>query len=512
MTGPAVEPGPGTFQNPVIPGFHPDPSVCRVGDDYYLATSSFEWWPGLPIFHSRDLVHWRHIANALDRPSQLSFPADLGASRGIWAPTIRHHDGRFWIATTAVDMGGVMVLRAVAPDGPWSDPVWLDLPGIDPDLVWDDTGACWCATSGITVARIDPAAGRVLETSVPVWPGTGMAYPEAPHLYRIGDWWYLLIAEGGTEKGHAVSVARGRSPRGPFESGPANPILSHRSTDHPIQSTGHGDLVQGPDGGWWMVFLATRPRGAGQRFHVLGRETFLAPVTWADGWPVIGPVEERMVAPRARAPWPAPPARDDFDAPQLGLGYVSPRGRAPGSWSLDARPGWLTLTATGDSLDRPMCTFVGKRQAALAWRVAARLDPGTATGGLSVRYDEAHHYDLEVADGVVAVIARIGPVRQRIAERAVSPGPLTHRVAVRTVDRRPSKALRPDEPGPDGSARATGPDTIAFWVEDMDGPIAELDGRYVSTEVATGFTGRVIGMYVIAGTASLDWYEAHASP
>jgi hypothetical protein len=261
-----------------------------------------------------------------------------------------------------------------------------------------------------------------------------------------------------------------------------------------------------------MVFLATRPRGAGQRFHVLGRETFLVPVTWEDGWPVVGPVEERIVAPRARTPWPPTPTRDDLDAPRLGLGYVSPRGRPPESWSLDARPGWLTLTATGDSLDRPMCTFVGKRQGALDWHVAVRLDPGTAIAGLSVRYDEAHHYDLEVADGTVAVIARIGPVRQRIAQCAVPPGPLTLQVDLRTVDRRPPMALGPDDPGPDGSARATGPDTIAFSVEGLEGPIAELDGRYISTEVATGFTGRVIGMYVTAGTASFDWYEAHASP
>jgi hypothetical protein len=179
--------------------------------------------------------------------------------------------------------------------------------------------------------------------------------------------------------------------------------------------------------------------------------------------------------------------------------------------SLDARPGWLTLTASGDSLDQPMCTFVGKRQAALDWHVSARLDPGTATVGLSVRYDEAHHYDLEVVDGMVGVIARIGPVRQRIAERAVSPGPLTLRVDVRTTDRRPPMALGPDDPGPDVSGRPSGPDVIVFSVEGLDGPIAELDGRYLSTEVATGFTGRVIGMYVIAGTASFDWYEARGA-
>lgn len=291
-----------SFDNPVISGFNPDPSICRVGDDHYLATSSFEYFPGIPIYHSRDLVHWRQIGNAIDRPGQLPFPDSLPASKGIWAPTLRHHDGRFWIASNVVGAGGNFIVASDDPAGPWSDPIWLDLPGIDPDLAWDDEGNCWCAVSGIQLARIDPENGRVLQGPSPIWSGTGLQYPEAPHLYQIDGWWYLLIAEGGTERGHAVSIARSRLPQGPFESCPANPIVSHRSTNRPIQSTGHGDLVMAADGTWWMVLLGTRPLGATPGFHVMGRETFLGPVAWADGWPEVGPIEPHLPAPAAWLP------------------------------------------------------------------------------------------------------------------------------------------------------------------------------------------------------------------
>jgi beta-xylosidase len=491
----------------VIGGFHPDPSVCRVGEDYYLVCSSFEYFPGVPLFHSRDLVNWRQIGNVLDRPGQLALPDDLPASAGIYAPTIRHHDGRFHVITTSVGGGGTFLVGAERPEGPWSDPVWIDLPGIDPDLAWDDEGNCWCALAGVGLARIDPATGKVLEGPLPVWSGTGMQHPEAPHLYRIGDWWYLMLAEGGTGHGHSVSIARSRSPRGPYEPAPHNPVLSHRSTDLPVQCTGHGDLVQATDGTWWMVLLGTRPRGWFPEFHVLGRETFLVPVEWVDGWPRVGPVRERHPAPAAWHPLPSPPERDDFDAPALAPYWISPRGRPDGSWSLTRRPGWLTLTATGDSLDRPGHTFVGRRQQHPDCRVVARVEAGSGRAGLSVRLDEAHHYDLEVGGGGVSVVARIGPLCQRIAQHPVPSGPLTLAVDVRTDDVPPPTATAPGRPTP--GVRPAGPDAIAFSVEGPEGTVrlAELDGRYLSTQVAAGFTGRVIGMYVTEGSAAFDWFD-----
>ncbi|MFD1146508.1 glycoside hydrolase family 43 protein [Saccharothrix hoggarensis] len=497
------------YDNPVIPGFHPDPSVCRVGDDYYLVCSSFEYFPGVPVFHSRDLVHWRQIGNVLDRPSQLPLPADAMASDGIYAPTIRHHDGRFWMITTNVSHGGNFVVTAERPEGPWSEPVWLDLPGIDPDLAWDDDGNCWCAFAGahgptfngVQVARVDPEAGKVLEGPFPAWEGTGLQWPEAPHLYRVGDWWYLMIAEGGTERGHTVAMARARSPLGPWEPAPANPLLTHRSTNHPIQSTGHADLVTTPDGDWWMVLLATRPVGYSPKFHVLGRETFLTPVRWEDGWPRVGPVNQRDRAPVGARPPEAAPRRDDFDAPDLEPRWISPRSRPDGSWSLTERPGWLALHATGPTLDQPGCTFIGRRQQHLQSRTAVLLDHGPGRAGLSVRLDEGHHYDLEVADGQAAVIARIGPVRQVVATRAVVPGPVTLVITTRSARKWTAGEERRS------GLHVAAPDYLAFHVGEDPEPLAELDGRYLSTEVATGFTGRVIGMYVTEGTAWFDWFD-----
>ncbi|MYV44582.1 glycoside hydrolase family 43 protein [Streptomyces sp. SID2888] len=498
-----------TYTNPVIGGFHPDPSVCRVGDDYYLVCSSFEYFPGVPLFHSRDLVHWRQIGNVLDRTEQLDLPDDLPASDGVYAPTLRHHDGRFYMITTEVGGEGNIIVTSERPEGPWSDPVQVDLPGIDPDLAWDDDGSCWCAVSGVQVARIDPATGEVLEGPLPVWSGTGLQYPEAPHLYRIGAWWYLMLAEGGTAHGHSVSIARARSPRGPYEPAPVNPVLSHRSTDLPIQSTGHADLVSAPDGTWWMLLLGTRPRGYFPEFHVLGRETFLTPVEWVDGWPRVGPVRERHTAPTAWHPVEPPPVREEFDTGDLAPHWISPRRRPDGSWSLKERPGWLTLTATGDTLDRPGHTLLGRRQQHPDCRVEARMDPGTGRGGLSVRIDEAHHYDIEVGEGTVSVLARIGPLSQCVARRQVPPGEVTVSVEIRTTGVLPPTVTRAERvPGEGLGVRAGGPDTITFSLGGA-APVrlAELDGRYLSTQVATGFTGRVIGMYATRGRVAFDWFD-----
>src|ERR1043165_9586655 len=192
------------YDNPVIPGFHPDPSICRVGEDYYLACSSFEYFPGVPLFHSRDLVHWTQIGNALDRPGQLRLPLDSPSSGGIYAPTLRHHDGRFWLIVTNVTEGeGNLLFTGTDPAGPWSDPIRLaGVPGIDPDLAWDEDGNCWCTTAGVRQVRLDPYTGRTLGAPYRIWSGSpGAQAPEAPHLYQIGDYWYLLIAEGGTERG-----------------------------------------------------------------------------------------------------------------------------------------------------------------------------------------------------------------------------------------------------------------------------------------------------------------------
>ncbi|WP_394428991.1 glycoside hydrolase family 43 protein [Streptomyces sp. SGAir0957] len=479
-----------TGGHPVLPGFHPDPTICRVGDDYYLACSSFEYVPGIPLFHSRDLRNWTRIGNVLDRPEQLRLPVESPSSGGIYAPTLRHHDGRFWLIVTNVSDGGNFLVTATDPAGPWSDPVPLpDVHGIDPDLAWDDDGACYCTVAGVSQFRIDPYTGKTLGEPRRVWSGTpGAKAPEAPHLYRVGDFWYLLIAEGGTERGHGVSVARGPAPTGPFEPCPGNPVLTHRSTDDPVQNTGHADLVRAPDGAWWMVFLGVRPRGGSPGWHVLGRETFLAPVTWEDGWPVVGALVSGSETPPATY-------RDDFTSAALAPEWISPRARPTTHVTTREPPGRLTLRAAGASLDEPDVTFVGRRQEDLTCRVRTRVDAARGCGGLAVRLDERHHYEIEADAEEVRVVARIGPARTVLAARPATGQPLVLGVEI-------AETVTPDD------AR-TGPDTLTFGVEEADSTftaLAALDGRYLSTEVAGGFTGRVIGLYAAAGTVHVDWF------
>jgi beta-xylosidase len=487
--------------NPVIPGFHPDPSVCRVGEDYYLACSSFEYFPGIPVFHSRDLANWTQIGNALDRPGQVDLPRDTSPSGGLYAPTLRHHEGRFWLAVANVAVGGgTLLFTATDAAGPWSDPIRVPgVTGIDPDLAWDEEGNCWCTFAGVAQVRIDPHTGETFGEPYPVWSGTpGAAEPEGPHLYRIGDHWYLMIAEGGTERGHAVSIARGPSPAGPFEPCPANPILTHRSTNRPVQNTGHADLVQAPDGSWWMLLLGVRPQGGTPGWHILGRETFLAPVTWEDGWPTVGAVGLEL----PRLPWPVVPdrtadQRDDFDSGELRPCWISLYDRPAELVTAKERDSWLTLRARGSSLDDPDAVFAGRRQQHLAFQARALIDPAEGRGGLAVRLDERHHYSVEAGpEGRVQVIARIGSLRTVAAELEVAAGPLV--LSVRT-----GEAPRPRD------AR-TSPDSLVFGVETVDGTtteLASLDGRYLSTEVAGGFTGRVVGMYAAAGTVHFDWFD-----
>jgi beta-xylosidase len=487
-----------TFSNPVVPGFHPDPSICRAGADYYLACSSFEYFPGVPILHSRDLVHWTHIGNALDRPSQLRLPPGTRSSGGIYAPTLRYRDGRFWLITTNVSDGGNALYTATDPAGPWSDPIRLPgVGGIDPDLAWDDAGNCWCTTAGVHQVSLDPYTGQTLGAPYRLWSGSpGAQAPEAPHLYRIGEYWYLLIAEGGTERGHSVAIARGRTPSGPFEPCPGNPILTHRGTHHPIQNTGHGDLVQAPDGSWWMVLLGVRPRGGTPGWHVLGRETYLAPVSWVDDWPVVGEVSPEMRTP----PWPlhpggGSPARDDFDLAEFHPSWISLRHRPSELYTTKERDGWLTLQAGGGTLDDLDVTFLGRRQQHLSCRVRALLDPADGRGGLVVRLDERHHYEIEAAAGRVEVRLRIGPASAVVAARDAPAGPIVLRIE--------ASVTQPRDP-------RDGPDTVHLGVEEPSGgftALASLDGRYLSTEVAGGFTGRVLGMYAVAGTVHFDWLE-----
>lgn len=280
------------YKNPIICGFNPDPSICRVDEDYYLVTSTFEFFPGIPVYHSRDLVNWTQIGNCIECADWLPYEK-VGPSGGMWAPTIRYYKGKFYVTATFQGFGN-FVISTDNPASGWSKPVKVDMGGIDPSLFFENGKAYYCTNErgadpkeAISLAEIDVETGKLCSEIRQIWNGIGGGFLEAPHVYHIGEWYYLLTAEGGTGLNHMITVARSREIWGPYESYHDNPILTNRNdTTKQIACAGHGDLVEDMNGNWWMVHLGTRP--ANNFLSHVGRETFLMPVTWENEWPVVG--------------------------------------------------------------------------------------------------------------------------------------------------------------------------------------------------------------------------------
>lgn len=291
------------IKNPILSGFYPDPSICVVGDDFYLVNSTFAYFPGIPIFHSRDLVNWEQIGNILNRESQLNLTA-IPHSQGVYAPTLRYNDGIYYLITTNIPHGGNFIVTAEKPEGPWSDPHRLEgAEGIDPSLFFDDDGKVYyvgtrsnsegCKYDGdceIWLQELDLNKMCLIGESHRIWQGAmkNVIWPEGPHLYKKDNNYYLMIAEGGTGDDHCITVARSTSIYGEYKGNPKNPVITHRhlGKEYPIKNVGHGDLMKTKDDKWFMVMLASRPC---EGYSNLGRETFLAKVIWEDGWPVVNP-------------------------------------------------------------------------------------------------------------------------------------------------------------------------------------------------------------------------------
>jgi len=296
---------PKQYTNPILAGFYPDPSICRVGEDYYLVNSTFAYFPGIPIFHSKDLVNWKLIGHVITRTEQMDYTG-LGVSRAIFAPTIRYHDGLFYVTCTFVGGKGNFVVTAKNPAGPWSNPYWLPIDGIDPSLFFDDNGKAYITYNSSPPNNVSLYNGHrtirlnefdyknmkiVGDNKILVNGGTDISkkpsWIEGPHLLKKDGYYYLIAAQGGTGADHSVVAFRSKSVDGPFVPYENNPVLININGDrkHPITSTGHADLVELPNGKWEAVFLGTRPYEAD--YFNTGRETFLTPVTWRDGWPIL---------------------------------------------------------------------------------------------------------------------------------------------------------------------------------------------------------------------------------
>ncbi len=471
------------YRNPILPGFHPDPSVCRVGEDFYLVVSSFEYFPGLPIYHSRDLVNWRQIGNCLQRAEE--FPLlGVGDSGGVWAPTIRHHQGRFYVTAT-LEKYGNFIVTAEDPAGSWSSPVWLpEIGGIDPSLYFEDGHAYYCtnealhSTEAISLEEIDPATGRIIGERREIWQGTGAHFLEAPHIYRIGGWYYLLVAEGGTFATHMASIARSESLWGPYESCPHNPILTNMcDPTWQVIGSGHGDLVEDGHGHWWMVHLGTRL--ARRTMSHLGRETFLTPVTWQDGWPLCG--EDRRARLTSNGPLlapqqPAPPfaanlSRTDWEPEWIFL-------RRPDMSNFRRAPGEMTLLPTTSTLRDAICTFAAVRPMGFDCTVETTFTFSAREvgdeAGLAVRLDSRFHVTCTLGmGGALSLTLYADGLTIPLAHAAVSGERITLRMA---ADR----------------------EKYAFFCAAPEGfqPVGEVSTRFLATEFSGRcFTGTVIGLY-----------------
>lgn len=481
------------YENPVISGFHPDPSVCRVGDDFYLVNSTFQFFPGVPVFHSQDLIHWELIGHCLTRRSQIAL-GEAEAGGGIYAPTIRYHDGTFYMIVTNVTSGGNLIVTATNPAGPWSDPVWVNQDGIDPTLFWDEETCYYVGTSqgSIVLFEIDPTTGEHLTETKPIWKGTGGRWPEGPHLYKKDGWYYLLIAEGGTELAHCVTIGRSRNIWGPYEGCPDNPLLTHCSLagqDSIIQGLGHSDLVQAADGSWWAVCLGFRwPVGS---HHLLGRETFLVPVTWEKGqWPVYNnrqPLSTDMQCPTlpqvllaepsptmtfSSATADKPFAEGRFD---LRLNFLC--NPVEENYSLTAREGWLRLTAGEKNLDEAgPSTFIGARQTAISQIARTVIDgSGLKEGGragLTVYMGSRYHYD-------VAIVRKGG---RYVAQMLYRLGNMAHVEKEVVLDGPTAQLVVEAEPG-------------IYRLNVNGGQVTVMDAHFLSSETAGGFTGIYFGAF-----------------
>jgi alpha-N-arabinofuranosidase len=505
----------GSFHNPVLAGYYPDPGVTRVGDRYYLVNSTFTHWPGIPIHESTDLVHWTLIGHALADPAKVDFDG-LRVSAGVFAPAIAYHDGTFYVINTLVDSGGNFFVTAKDPRGPWSDPVWLkEIDGIDPSFFFDADGKAYVVNNGppegtplydghraIWIQEFDVAAQKLVgPRKVLVNGGTDLAkkpiWIEGPHLYRINGWYYLMCAEGGTGPDHSEVIFRAKSPWGPFEPYAGNPILTQRDLPadraNPITNAGHADLVQMKDGSWWALFLASRP----YRDYLFntGRETFLLPVTWKDGWPVIlehgQAIPTTLAGPKAMRPGARGDAlsgnftrRDVFKvAHELGPEWITvytphaPKPFATGDSGL-----WVAPVKDTTLADRRHAGFIARRQQHQHFDASTELMPTAAKvdAGLAAYQNEKHWYFLgqhQRGNEVEIFLERAAGGAPAVAARQTVSAPRGGRIRLRISG--------------DGGA-------YSFYYDAGNGwrPLLEQDdGSFLSTEIAGGFVGTVIGPY-----------------
>lgn len=530
------------IKNPILSGFYPDPSICRVGDDFYLACSSFSFFPGVPLFHSRDLAHWEPIGYALDRVEQLRTTPDR-LSGGTYAPTLRYHDGTFYLIVGNTTTGENILVTATDPAGDWSNIHDIKGVGGDPSLFWDDDGTCWCSynTAGIYHQQLDLETYALVGEPIHLWDGAsaGAWSPEASHMYKKDGWYYLMIAEGGTEHYHAVSVARSRNIHGPYSNYRGNPILTHRhlTMHHPICNIGHGDIVDTPNGEWYMVVLGSRIYGG---YHKnMGRETFICPVIWENEWPIAAPDTGKVefaypASSLPEFPMTGFPDYDDFDDTTLGgqWNYIGTPTNSPARiadsklyirtveapiWKAEKHSGSMEMPDLSDpevmarimeemqrmreNVDPVALGFVGRRQTAICYTAETRLSFDIAndseTAGIVLLQNNFNQIRLEVA------LENGRKVIRAIRFKDIIPSPMMGDV----MPKLPVVAEQGTEllgviPCPEGDvvlqlrAKSQSHDLYAGPSQDNLLPVAvNIDGGFLGSETSGGFVGAYVGMF-----------------
>jgi len=449
--------------NPILRGFHPDPSTLRVGEDYYIATSTFEWFPGVLIHHSRDLVNWRPLTSVLTRSSQLNMEGNIN-SGGVWAPCLSYHEGVYYLIYTDVKsrMGAFKdthnyLVTATDMMGPWSEPVYLNSSGFDPSLFHDDDGRQWLVNmvwdhrkgtnsfAGIVLQEYSKEAKRLIGPKKNIFRGTELRLTEGPHLYKRNGYYYLLTAEGGTQYEHAATMARSRHIEGPYEVDPANSILtSAGKPDLELQKAGHACLVETQDGEWYMAHLVGRP--VKDKRCILGRETAIQRLRWTeDDWIELdggGNSPQLLVQAPQLPPHPFPdvPGVDHFDAPELGLQWNTLRIPASPDWlSLTDRPGFLRLRGQESMSSTHRQSLVARRQQAMNCEaetvMAYAPEHYQQMAGLILYYDTrdyvylrlTHHEELGICIGI---IQSINGIYHEVLDKDIPLGQGTYRLKV----------------------------------------------------------------------------------
>ena len=530
------------IQNPIIPGFYPDPSICRVGDDFYLTCSSFELYPGIPVFHSKDLANWEQICYAMTKDNGFHVDANMLCG-GVMAPTIRYNKGTYYIVNCNFAHKGNFMVTAKDPAGPWSEPIWLtEVPDIDCSIFFDDDDKVYLVAPGDTedednhraifAYEFDLETGKTGERHK-IWNSAARnaASPEAPHIYHIGDYYYLLIAEGGTEHYHSVTIARSRDIFGWYEGYPANPVLTHRHLgfNYPIDNIGHADLIDTPDGHWYAVMLGSRII-EGQHKN-LGRETYICPVTWERGWPIFSPgsgkVEFEYPADDLLpwTPYPKKNPRDDFDSETLDLDWSFWGTPYEDFWAI--QDGKLTLKC----LDRPILrqlkgftpgkweinkedciSYMCKRQTQPDFDAGCQMHfvpENDEAAGLMIMQASNHHYRVEkhLRDGK--------PVLDLVLATTEFHGlPFLPDYSAKTTE---DILVTVEYPADDVviMLKAVGQDFTFFYGEDEEHlqPLYEhASGKLINPEIVGGMVGTMIGLYATANgadsenKASFDWF------